>query len=336
MKKILLSIGLLTGLTVGAQDCSELFISEYVEGWSNNKALEIYNPTDQPIDLSDYIVIRYSNGSMFASEQNTTQLTGTLGAKDVYVAVLKKLDPNGQGQEAPVWDELQAKADGFYNADYDVKNTFYFNGNDAVVLAKGIASDPDNATAIDIFGKIGEDPATGDYKGWSSETPFVGVGADVTSDHSLIRKPNIKKGVTANPGLFDPLAEWDSLAPVTYRFDANGDTIYNTNGNPVVDGNWGSLGSHICDCGDATSVDKNGAILQLSIAPNPSSTGVFKLHAKSEIIEIEVYNSLGERVFSQKDAAGIQTVNIGNQSGVYLINIKTIDGAVASRRLIVK
>ena len=35
-----------------AQDCSELFISEYAEGWSNNKAIEIYNPTGADIDLS--------------------------------------------------------------------------------------------------------------------------------------------------------------------------------------------------------------------------------------------------------------------------------------------
>ena len=33
-----------------AQDCSELFFSEYVEG-SSNCVVEIYNPTDAPIDL---------------------------------------------------------------------------------------------------------------------------------------------------------------------------------------------------------------------------------------------------------------------------------------------
>ena len=47
-------------LTVGAalnawSQCDELFISEYVEGSRNNKALEIYNPTGSTIDLSQYI-----------------------------------------------------------------------------------------------------------------------------------------------------------------------------------------------------------------------------------------------------------------------------------------
>ena len=334
MKKILLSISLLLGLTVGAQDCSDLFISEYVEGWGNNKALEIYNPTDNPIDLSDYIIVRYSNGSMFATPEYAVQLIGTIQPKDVYVAVLDKRDPLGTGQEAQVWDELQARADGFYCPVYDISKPLYFNGNDALVLAKGVVSDPENAVAVDVFGKIGEDPATGDYKGWTNETPFVGVGLDITSDHSLIRKPTIEKGVTVNPPKFDALAEWEVIPAVTYRFDANGDTIKNQNGQPTVDGNWGTLGTHSCAC-DPLSV-KDEASIHLSISPNPSTDGVFNFSSESNIVEIEVYNSVGQKVFYQKDISGIQTVNIGNQAGVYLINLRTTSGVVSSKRLIVK
>ena len=47
---------------VNAQECVEIFISEYVEGWSNNKAIELYNPTDEDVDLSNYRLERYSNG----------------------------------------------------------------------------------------------------------------------------------------------------------------------------------------------------------------------------------------------------------------------------------
>ena len=69
MKKILLSVTVLFAMSVNAQimDCSELFISEYVEGSGNNKALEIYNPTSQDIDLALYMIIRYSNGATGAS-----------------------------------------------------------------------------------------------------------------------------------------------------------------------------------------------------------------------------------------------------------------------------
>ena len=51
------------------QDCSELFFSEYVEGSSQNKALEIYNPTNQIIDLSNYTIERFSNGSNVVSDE---------------------------------------------------------------------------------------------------------------------------------------------------------------------------------------------------------------------------------------------------------------------------
>ncbi|MGB3618615.1 MAG: lamin tail domain-containing protein, partial [Catalinimonas sp.] len=47
---------------VAAQDCTDLFFSEYVEGSSSNKALEIYNPTDADIDLTGYRVELFSNG----------------------------------------------------------------------------------------------------------------------------------------------------------------------------------------------------------------------------------------------------------------------------------
>ena len=39
-----------------AQDCSDLFISEYVEGPAQNNAIEIYNPTSSSIDLSGYSI----------------------------------------------------------------------------------------------------------------------------------------------------------------------------------------------------------------------------------------------------------------------------------------
>ena len=62
-KNILLFISLISYSGLYAQDCSDIFISEYIEGWSNNKALELYNPTYQTIDLSNYSLSRWANGS---------------------------------------------------------------------------------------------------------------------------------------------------------------------------------------------------------------------------------------------------------------------------------
>ena len=43
--------------------CDDLIISEYVEGTSNNKALEVHNPTPFDIDLTPYVMEVYNNGS---------------------------------------------------------------------------------------------------------------------------------------------------------------------------------------------------------------------------------------------------------------------------------
>ena len=114
MKRTLLFFGTIMATLSYAQDCSDLFISEYVEGWSNNKALEIYNPTASPIDLSQYMVIRYSNGNTTATAANAIQLIGTIEAYSTHVGVIDLQDPNGTGQTAPVWDSLAARADAFY------------------------------------------------------------------------------------------------------------------------------------------------------------------------------------------------------------------------------
>ena len=71
MKKTLLLIFTIITSLLYAQDCSQLFFSEYVEGWSNNKALEIYNPTGNAIDLSAYMV-------MFPSYHSCKRMLGAL------------------------------------------------------------------------------------------------------------------------------------------------------------------------------------------------------------------------------------------------------------------
>ena len=61
----LLAIGLAAAPATAAEAApTELLISEYVEGSSNNKALEIYNPTEAAVDLSQYRLRQYSNGNI--------------------------------------------------------------------------------------------------------------------------------------------------------------------------------------------------------------------------------------------------------------------------------
>lgn len=316
MKRTLLFIGTIMATMSYAQDCSDLFISEYVEGWSNNKALEIYNPTAADIDLSNYIVIRYSNGATSATAANTVQLSGTVGAHDVHVAVLEKLDPNGQGQEAPIWDSLQARADSYYCPEYAVSNAFYWNGNDAVALAIGDASNPGAATVVDIFGKIGEDPGDG----WSTDFPYTGAGIVVTKDHSLIRKSTVMTGET-NPAIsfFDPLAEYDSIPAV---IDIGG-TLY---------GNWSSLGEHDCGCNPASTVELTAE--KVSVFPNPTN-GEF--YVKGAYGDVVIVNALGQTISTVKDnSKAVLSFDLGTKRGVYFVKMKDSLGNDITKRVIVK
>ena len=299
-----------------AQDCSELFISEYVEGWSNNKALEIFNPTGSPIDLSDYIVVRYSNGSTSADATNSVQLSGTIGANDVFVAVLEKLDPNGTGQEAPIWDSLQSRADGFFSPDYNVSNAFYWNGNDAVVLAKGSITNVGSAVIVDIFGKIGEDPG----EGWSTTFPYTGSGVVVSKDHSLIRKATVLSGET-NPviSFFNPLDEYDSIPAVV---DIGGQ-LY---------GNWFSLGEHDCNCEGASTNEL--ASEKIALYPNPTNGEFYVKGAHGDVV---VINALGQTVSTVKNnSKAILSFDLGTKRGVYFVKMTDALGNEVTKRVIVK
>ena len=82
--KTLLITSLLATLAFG----QSLFISEYIEGSSNNKALEIYNPTSSTVNLAGYELWRIANGGDWdEGEGNAVDLSGygSISAGDVFV-----------------------------------------------------------------------------------------------------------------------------------------------------------------------------------------------------------------------------------------------------------
>ncbi len=344
MKKTLLFVGvLLCSVNVVKAQCSELFISEYVEGWSNNKAIEIYNPTAQSINLGNYIVARASNGTALDAVQvkYAVQLSGTIAPYSTYVGVVDLRDPSGTGQTAPIWDSLEVKADGFYSPVYNTNSTFYWNGNDAIMLLKGLLTGSSTTTLVsinpplsivDIFGKIGEDP--GVNNGWTSVSPYTGAGKSVTLDHSLIRKPNVLKGVVDDAiAYFNPLAEYDSIPAVTYVVQ-NGDTIRNNDLSPKLFGNWFSLGTHECNC-EPASLKEVLNKSTVSIYPNPSK-GSFIVKGISENSKVELINSLG-RVVDQIYVYSSEFISFDNLNrGIYLLKITSEFDEQLIRKIVIE
>ncbi|MGB1318421.1 MAG: lamin tail domain-containing protein, partial [Flavobacteriales bacterium] len=206
MKKQLLTTLSILAVTIsafaqsaGGGACSELFISEYVEGTGNNRAIELFNPTPNPVNLSNYSVGRYANGITTGMFSN---LAGTIAPYDTYVIALDKRDPNGVELEIPISAALEAAADTFLNPVYVASNSpMYFNGNDAVALRKF-------GTVIDILGTIGENPAIG----WFD----FATGNWSTENQTLVRKPNVQEGDWNGFDTYYPDFEWDNYAVNTF------------------------------------------------------------------------------------------------------------------------
>ena len=111
---------------VGNGATTALLISEYIEGSSNNKAIEIANFTGTTVDLSNYSLKKATNGA--GSFTSTLALSGTLGNGQVYVIV-----------------HGSANATLLSAANLTNNSVLSFNGNDAIGLFK-------NDALIDLLG----------------------------------------------------------------------------------------------------------------------------------------------------------------------------------------
>ncbi len=159
---------------------TELFFSEYLEGSSNNKAVEVYNGTGAAVDLAagSYAVDVYSNGN--PSPGTKIALDGTVASQDVFVLA----DNDAAAPVLEVADQTSTAS--------------FFNGNDAVVLRKG-------ATVLDVVGQIGFDPGNE----WGS-------GLTSTQNNTLRRQESVMQGDSDGSDAFDPATEWDGFATDTF------------------------------------------------------------------------------------------------------------------------
>jgi len=301
MKKTLFSLSLITIALVGkAQNCSELFISEYVEGSGNSKAMEFYNPTVNTINLSNYRLVRYSNGSSTGSD--SSNLVGSVNSFSTFVIA------NGVGVTSgttatspacsPALQALAQQTDAAYPA------PTFMNGDDALVLVK-----ISPYTRIDIFGKIGEQPATA----WSDVAPYDGtLGKWWTKDHSLQRKAIVKAGVITNPAQFNVKLEWDSLPK----------------------DNWTKVGSHDCDC-KPVGVNENSKAVYLKLYPNPSNSSEIVFVSDNLIKEIKIINAIGQIVYSSNNNDKTVVLrNLNLTSGIYYTVVKNNVGTKTEKLII--
>ena len=167
MKKYYYFLFLLTCFITNGQE--NIFFSEYAEGSSNNKYLEIYNNSDQTIDLTDYAFPNVSNAPTTVGEYeywNTFDAGSTIEPYGIFVIA-------------------HPSADETILAEADMTSFVYFsNGDDGFKLVYGTE---DSFTVLDEIGDWQGDPGAG----WD----VAGVSQG-TKDHTLVRKSSVQNGNT--------------------------------------------------------------------------------------------------------------------------------------------
>ncbi|MFZ5870844.1 MAG: lamin tail domain-containing protein, partial [Actinomycetota bacterium] len=269
-------LGVLPAAAPAVAEPAGLFFSEYVEGSSNNKALEIYNGTGATVDLSAYRVQMYFNGS--AAPGLTVSLAGSVAAGDVFVLA-----------HASAAAEVLAAAD-------QTNGAGWFNGDDAVAL---VASD---GTAVDVVGQVGVDPGTE----W-------GTGNTSTADNTLRRKASVTTGDPDGSDAFDPAAQWDGFPPDT--FAGLGSHGGDSQPEPLCDTATATPISAVQGAGAASPVEGQTCTVEAVVtAVKPDLRG-FYVQEEAADVDDDPASSEGLFVFTSGTPSGVRPGDVVRVTG---------------------
>ena len=209
-----------------ANENTVLFFSEFAEGSSNNKYLEIYNPTSSEVSLENYAMAIVVNTPAQVGVYDSWyyfDIGSTVPAHSVFIVA-------------------HPLADASILSLADMTTTHLSNGDDGIALVYGnqpsINSSPSvgGYIVVDRIGDWDGDPGSG----WS----VAGV-TNATKDHTLVRKCNISQGNE----------DWTA---------SSGSTIENSEWQVLPNDDWSDLGQHyhpceiiIQGCTDPNSINYN-------------------------------------------------------------------------------
>ena len=129
-------------------DTETLFISKYLSGEGVNRAIEIYNPTDRAIDLADYHIALFMNGSYEMTHR--IQLTGMLESEGTHILIYRGStqslkDIADQDSNVLLFDgndvvQLRYKNDTFIDTIYDLGNMLFVMWNEMFIRSEDVTS----------------------------------------------------------------------------------------------------------------------------------------------------------------------------------------------------
>jgi hypothetical protein len=192
----------------------DLFISEYAEGSSNNKYLEIANFTGAEVDLAGYALPSVSNAPSTDGEHEYWNA-------DIFGA-------NATIADGDVWVVCHPDSDATIIERCDSEHTYMSNGDDGYKLVKGTE---ESYTVVDTLGDFMGDPGDG----WD----ICGV-TEGTKDHTLVKKEgkegnadwNASRGTTADDCDWI-VAEKDAFMSTENAWDGLGSHCYDSSNDSV-------------------------------------------------------------------------------------------------------
>lgn len=375
MKKLVLSFVIVAmAVAAQAQDCSELFISEYVHGANNNRAIEIYNPTASPINLNAYSLGRFSNGS--ATLTGTTIIpmpSRTIAAYSTFVICCDKGGTNptdtakgvtGTTSEHPLWNGYQKvgiSADPLTGIPYLGANndTLHY----ALSYAAGATADKNRyqwestyKPQYDLRGHCdlfvspvyntnnvlyhsGND-AMALLKGTTLTSPVVdavGIIGDLTMQTGTYWGDPSATGYRAILTKQRTLQRKATVKTGRVLESAAGDTQFNVADWDLYSANYFmGLGQHTCNCFVSTDNTTKKAVF--SYFPNPINQGFITLRASEGIRSASLLNALGQVVRSEKMSGDVsEQINLGGLTGgIYMLTVQFVGGAEATQKVVVQ
>jgi len=314
-----------------------------------NKALEIYNPTGDAINLSGYSIARYSNGSTAAGDQKVVQLPDVeLASQDVFVIVvdLTNTDDWNSQFDKPAWngynvidtiyDAVTGEAvlddegnvligpqylDGSalfgdeYNEEYDLQckaDLFAcpdYDTNNTMYFNGNDAMVLMTGTALANDGSN-----LVDVIGVIGEDPDVSIGEPAWVDDEggwLTRDKTLVRNFDIAGGR-NEFSEVASIAGGT--FTGQGWTKYGKN-------DFSFLGIHSSVCNTESTPSKFSCslgplattgvnLVAFDVFPNPNGTGNLQIEAEESIQQVELYNVVGRRIMKTSYDGSSKNLNV--------------------------
>ncbi len=337
-----------TFTTPAQAQCNGLFFSEYVEGYSNNKALEIYNASGATVNMSNYGIIRFDNGSSTVTYEPDQEATfvqlpaDQLAPNDVYVVVIDRSAVTESTItstfDKPVWngylqiDQLidivtgepvtDDNGDPVFGVVYDENGAALFDLSDDAVYYEeyDLQGKADAFVCQDYFVNKTMSFNGNDAMALVEGTTFAPDGSNLLDVIGVIGED--PEETIGEPAWIDADGGWLTRDRTLVR---NSDVSEGRNSAPDVvfasggtftGGEWTSyakndfshLGFHESVCGNTGINDAFNAV-EFNLYPQPAQNEV-RVEAPIAIQKIEVYNINGQKVKGMSIQGGLNKIRV--------------------------